>query len=153
MADLHFCPECGCAMESGPHCASNSRGICEQCAELEHACWLCKREDCTCPEELEKLRADLATAQKQCKSYRDEILRTIEQYERRLETKDELLSAARAENARLRAALDVHQRGCQCGYDEACQFVRERDAYAAEVERLQKILECPTSEQRKARGE
>lgn len=49
----------GCLRDGGCSCP-----VCAGCGypPAECACWLCKREDCICPEELETLRADLATA-------------------------------------------------------------------------------------------
>lgn len=56
---------------------------------------------------------------------------------------------AEAERAALKALVEVRARGCQCGDDDACAFVRERDALVAENKSLlahsyTKTAMCPT---------
>lgn len=45
------------------------------------------------------------------------------------------LDTVTAERDALKALAEVHGKGCQCGDDDACAFVRERDALVAELRR------------------
>ena len=65
----------------------------------------------------------------------------VDDYRHRLGDYDAEKNALRAEVETLRNDLRVLQEvrdpgGCECSDDEACRFVRERDAVRAEVERL-----------------
>jgi hypothetical protein len=55
---------------------------------------------------------------------------------------DGYVADLKAENERLRweLGLAIEQRQCECGWDEACRFARERDEAKAENERLRYVL-------------
>jgi hypothetical protein len=80
-------------------------------------------------------------------------LTEVESQENRHNMSREELHAYAGKLEQANAALrTVRAAGCQCGDDEACAFVRERDALRAEVERLNAILDMPHIRKARERG-